>query len=310
MANSRNLLLTVFHSSCTLLSPKAISLADIRLTCTDRRWDTDYIALSSLVRGGTLGQIIEFESHFDTHSPAMRDGWSDTWRSQAGTGSGVLYDRGSHLIDQALALLGKPTSVTALLGYERSSEFQYGDPDSMTILLRFSDGTLATLKASVINVADKVLRFKVRGRKGTFIKVSILLSHEPFRALSYHCYQYHLDPQESQIVSGTAMPGGKNLGVEDAAHFGKVKSGGTLRVAMLRRLGTLSVLCDNDTVKTNVLPQPQPLTYGALFDAVADGLEGKASNFVTAESARDVVRVLELAEESAKTGRTLQFLQV
>lgn len=127
--------------------------------------------LLSLVKKNLLGQVVELESHFDVHAPAIRDRWADTWRAQANTGSGVLYDLGSHLIDQALVLLGKPKTVTAVLGYEREPESQYGDPDSMTILLRYSDGALATLKASVINIVDKVLRFKVRGRKGTYIKV-------------------------------------------------------------------------------------------------------------------------------------------
>lgn len=105
------------------------------------------------------------------HSPSARAGWDATWRTDAGTGSGVLYDLGAHLIDQALVLFGKPQGITAFLCHQRMEYMKYGDPDSMTLLLHYSDGKLATLKASVINPTDKQLRYWVRGEKGTFTKV-------------------------------------------------------------------------------------------------------------------------------------------
>ena len=37
------------------------------------------------------------------------------WREQAGPGSGLWYDLGPHLVDQALQLFGLPTAVTAHL---------------------------------------------------------------------------------------------------------------------------------------------------------------------------------------------------
>lgn len=115
--------------------------------------------------------MMEFESHFDWHAPLPRAGWESTWRTQAGTGAGVVYDLGSHLIDQALQLFGMPQKVTGFLYHQREHGAKYGDADSMTILLHYVDGPLVTLKASIMNPEKEKLRFWVRGDKGAFKKV-------------------------------------------------------------------------------------------------------------------------------------------
>jgi predicted dehydrogenase len=114
---------------------------------------------------------MEFESHFDWHAPLPRPGWESTWRTQAGTGGGVVYDLGSHLIDQALQLFGMPQKVTGFQYYQREQGAKYGDAESMTILLHYVNGPLVTLKASIMNPEKEKLRFWVRGDKGAFKKV-------------------------------------------------------------------------------------------------------------------------------------------
>lgn len=138
----------------------------------DRRWDADFRTVQSLLDQNALGRIVEFESHFDTHSPLPRHGWQDTWRTEKGTGSGVLYDLGSHLIDQTVLLFGLPKAVTSFLYHQRCNEAAHGDPDSMTILLHYASGMFANLRASVFNVEERKLRFWIRGENGTYIKVS------------------------------------------------------------------------------------------------------------------------------------------
>ena len=73
----------------------------------NRRWDGDFLTIKKLLEDGTLGDWKVFESRFDRFRPHVRN----RWREQAGPGSGILFDLGSHLIDQALVLFGKPDGV-------------------------------------------------------------------------------------------------------------------------------------------------------------------------------------------------------
>jgi predicted dehydrogenase len=54
-----------------------------------------------------------------------RAGLKGTWKDEAGSACGLTYDLGSHLIDQALLLFGRPKSITAFIENMRN----IGDPD-------------------------------------------------------------------------------------------------------------------------------------------------------------------------------------
>lgn len=61
----------------------------------NRRWDGDFLTISRLVKEGTLGRMVEFESHFDRFRNVMK---KDAWREQDLPGSGVLYDLGKSML--------------------------------------------------------------------------------------------------------------------------------------------------------------------------------------------------------------------
>src|SRR5712692_8461760 len=71
----------------------------------NRRWDNDFLTVQQLLAADLLGPITRFESRFERYSAAPRP---DAWRefSAPGEAGGLLYDLGSHLIDQALQLFG------------------------------------------------------------------------------------------------------------------------------------------------------------------------------------------------------------
>ena len=80
----------------------------------NRRWDSDFLSLKGLLslpetNPNHLGTILEFESHIDRYRPGLKG----TWKDKPLPGAGALFDLGSHLIDQALALFGRPQGVTA-----------------------------------------------------------------------------------------------------------------------------------------------------------------------------------------------------
>ena len=70
----------------------------------NRRWDSDYLGIRQVIDDGLLGEVAHFESHIDRYRPQVRE----RWREQAGPGSGLWWDLGPHLVDQALHLFGLP----------------------------------------------------------------------------------------------------------------------------------------------------------------------------------------------------------
>ena len=138
-------------------------------TLLDRRWDSDYLTLSELLKKGTLGRVVEFETHFDRHRPEidLRKGW----KNKPAPGGGVVYDLGSHLMDQVVATYGLPKRITGFIGTQREGNTT-GVDDSCTILLHY-DGLLATVKAGVVSPEGNQLRYWIRGTKGSFKKVRL-----------------------------------------------------------------------------------------------------------------------------------------
>jgi len=153
LARSRTLLVTVFHN---------------------RRWDGDFLTLRQLIAGGSLGEVVFFESRFDRHRPDPKPG---AWREGAEPGSGVLYDLGPHLIDQALALFGSPTSVHAEVRRERS----FGGADDAFDLCLSYPSFLVRLGAGML-VRESTPRFLVRGTRATWIKHGFDVQETALRA--------------------------------------------------------------------------------------------------------------------------------
>ncbi len=141
----------------------------------NRRWDADFLTLTSLIHDGTLGRLTQFESHFDRFRPMPRD----RWRERAGVpGAGLWYDLGSHILDQALCLFGRPHTLWADIGTQRPGG---GATDYFHAVLRYADGLRVILHGSMLT-ADSGLRFAVHGDKGSFIKHGLDSQEEMLKA--------------------------------------------------------------------------------------------------------------------------------
>lgn len=149
----------------------------------NRRWDSDFLTLQALIADGSLGEIVQYESHFDRFRPVVRDRWRER------PGAGVLLDLGPHLIDQALKLFGPPTAIFADIAVQKDGG-QAGD--YFHLLLRYPR-LRVLLHASQMTVASD-LRMAVHGTRGSFIKQG-------------------LDPQENSLKAGT-VPGAPDWGVD------------------------------------------------------------------------------------------------
>ena len=75
----------------------------------NRRWDGDFLTVRRLLAEGALGQVAQFESHFDRYRPEVRQ----RWREAGGPGSGLWFDLGPHILDQSLQLFGQPDWLQA-----------------------------------------------------------------------------------------------------------------------------------------------------------------------------------------------------
>ena len=132
----------------------------------DRRWDSDFLTLRKIIQEGSLGRVTEFETHFDRHRPVAD---KTRWQSQPAPGVSVVYDLGTHLLDQVLVLYGMPNKVTGFVSSAREGN-DNGFDDAFTALLHY-DGLMATVKAQVVSPEREQLRFWVRGTQGSFKKV-------------------------------------------------------------------------------------------------------------------------------------------
>ncbi len=142
----------------------------------NRRWDSEIQTVQKLLSEGHLGRLVHIESRLDRWRPgATRRQWKDTPEQ----GGGVLLDLGTHVVDQALSLLGKPLGVSAEVLRERDGE---GADDSFTIRLRYPR-LCVTLGANNLS-SPPGARFHLRGTKGNFRKKTADLQEEELNKIT------------------------------------------------------------------------------------------------------------------------------
>jgi scyllo-inositol 2-dehydrogenase (NADP+) len=162
----------------------------------NRRWDGDFMTVRKILEGGLLGRLVEYESHYDRYRNEPRPG---AWREDEGPGSGILYDLGAHLIDQALVLFGLPVEVAADVRTQR--EFAKA-ADSFDVVLRY-DELKVTLKATML-AREPGPRFLLHGTEGSFVK-------------------HGLDPQEDALKLGQS-PTSEGWGEEPEERWGTINT--------------------------------------------------------------------------------------
>ena len=161
----------------------------------NRRWDGDFRTVRRLVADGALGTVLRFESRFDRWRPEPRAGWKEAGGPAEGTG--VLYDLGPHLVDQAVTLFGPVESVYAELDRRRPGDAAVDD--DAFVALRHASGVRAHLWASAA-AAQPGPRFRVMGARAAYVK-------------------WGLDPQEAALAAG-ARPGDAGWGGEPPDRWG------------------------------------------------------------------------------------------
>jgi scyllo-inositol 2-dehydrogenase (NADP+) len=179
LAADRGLLLTPFHN---------------------RRWDGDFRTVSRLLHDGALGEVHRFESRFERWRPEVKQSWKES-ADPADLGS-IVYDLGPHVVDQAIALFGRPREVYAEISTLRP---EAKAEDDAFIALTHEGGVRSHLWMSAL-AADLGPRLRVLGNRAAYVK-------------------HGLDPQEAALRAGVT-PGGAGWGEEPESSWGRLVAGG------------------------------------------------------------------------------------
>jgi scyllo-inositol 2-dehydrogenase (NADP+) len=226
----------------------------------NRRFDGDFSTIRKVLKEGLLGRVVEMEIHYDRFRNFLRP---NAWREEDLPGSGILFDLGSHLIDQVLTLFGMPLEVSAFTAKQRTGSKTV---DNFEVILHYN-GLKATLKAGML-VREQGPRFSIHGEKGTFIK-------------------YGIDVQEEALKAGKIPSKTPHWGIEPESDWAKVNT-------------------DFNGMHLVTRIETDPGNYPGLYANVRDAINGVAPLEVTAKQSRDVIRIIELATQSADEKRTVK----
>jgi predicted dehydrogenase len=242
LAEARGLLLSVFQN---------------------RRWDNDFLTLAHLLGNGDLGEVQRFESRFERWRPQLKGGWRESGAPEEI--GGLLYDLGSHVVDQALTLFGPAVRVYAESDVRRPGA--EADDDTF-IAITHANGVRSHLYASA-TTAQLGPRFRVLGSAAGYVK-------------------YGLDPQEADLRDGKRPgPGTVGWGVEPEALWGRLGAG------------------DSPLTGGGHPVETEPGDYPAFYAAIARALRDGTAPPVTAHEAAAALDVLEAARRSARDGVTI-----
>ncbi|QNP72497.1 Gfo/Idh/MocA family oxidoreductase [Streptomyces roseirectus] len=238
LAEERGLLLSVFQN---------------------RRWDNDFRTLQKLLADGELGDVWRFESRFERWRPLPKGGWRESGDpTEIG---GLLYDLGSHVVDQALVLFGPVASVYAETDIRRPGA---ETDDDTFIALTHTSGVRSHLYVSA-TTAQLGPRFRVLGSKAGYVK-------------------YGLDPQEAALREG-ARPGA-GWGEEPEELWGRIGAGESPATGGGTAFPTL--------------PGDYPAYYAAISEALTDGGPNPVSA-VEAAAALDVLEAARRSARDGST---------
>jgi scyllo-inositol 2-dehydrogenase (NADP+) len=196
----------------------------------NRRWDGDFLTIREVIKDKLVGGIVEFELHYDRYRNYIE---ANTWKEEAAPGTGILYNLGSHMLDQVLVLFGMPTDVDARMGIQRPG----GRVDDFYDIRLQYEGFHAIVKSSYL-VRESMPRYILHGTAGSFVKFGI-------------------DPQEQALKEGRT-PGSTSWGCDPRELWGKLNT----------NVGSLHIEALVETIPGNYLA-----FYKNVYDVIREGKE-------------------------------------
>ncbi len=174
----------------------ASATARLAIPFHNRRWDGDFLTVQRLLRDHAVGEVHSFESRFERWREVPKPRWC--MANAHGHVEGIVYDIGTHLVDQALTLFGAVDTVYAETARRRAP---LTVEDEALVSLQHAGGTRSHLVMSA-SAAQAGARMTLRGAEGAYVK-------------------HGLDPQEEQLKGG-ARPGQPGYGEEPESRWGEL----------------------------------------------------------------------------------------
>lgn len=129
----------------------------------NRRWDSDFMAVKNVIESEALGKLNEVHFRFDRY----REGISvKAFKEEPIAASGLLYDLGPHLLDQAISIWGRPSHWNIVKGMNRPGTKV---DDFFSIHLAYPDSLNVFVHSNMMTVAPQPA-YVLYGSKGTFVK--------------------------------------------------------------------------------------------------------------------------------------------
>lgn len=184
----------------------------------NRRWDSDCTSIQKVVESGQLGQINEVHYRFDRFRKAIGP---KIFKEEPHPASGLLYDLGPHLLDQAISLFGKPTSYYKVLGKHRPDTKV---DDYFMIHLAYPDDLNVYLTSSLL-VADPQKAFVLHGSQGSYVKGrSDVQEEQLLKGMKLNNPIYGIEPTNSKgkltIMDDEGVPHVSHIDSEKGNYIG------------------------------------------------------------------------------------------
>jgi scyllo-inositol 2-dehydrogenase (NADP+) len=189
------------------LTELAVAASTVVVPFHNRRWDGDFRTVRSLLGTGELGTLHAFESRYERWQPRVPSDPERAWKRDASpsAATGIVHDLGTHLVDQAVVLFGRPDAVYAEVACRRpTAEVN----DDAFIALRYANGPRVHLWATAV-AADQGPRFRLLGSAGTYTKAG-------------------MDVQEAALIAGR-LPSEQSWGEEPVPSWGRINTGAESR---------------------------------------------------------------------------------
>ena len=128
----------------------------------NRRYDTNFLTVKSVIESGRLGKLKEVHFRYDLNLHKDQIAQMPTSEHKGGD---IVYGLGPHVLDQIISLFGMPLNVVKTT----SKTINPHIIDFFSYVFKFSEDM--TVFASInLSTADIEPAFKLRGTNGSFIK--------------------------------------------------------------------------------------------------------------------------------------------
>jgi scyllo-inositol 2-dehydrogenase (NADP+) len=161
----------------------------------NRRWDSDFSAVRQVIESGVLGKLNEVHFRYDRYRNVIGP---KTFKEEPYSASGLMYDLGPHLLDQAISIFGKPDTFHKILGKNRKGTKV---DDYFSIHLGYQNSINVFVHANLLLV-DALPAFVLHGELGSL-------------------HKKRSDIQEEQLLKGMKLTD-EGYGIELPGNEGKL----------------------------------------------------------------------------------------